>query len=246
MTEWFENETFWEELFPFLFPDTRWAAAEEEVEKLLRLVSFRGSTVLDLACGPGRHSMVLAKKGYRVTGVDRSRYLLLRARTRGQEAGVDVEWVKEDMRDFVRPDAFNLVLNMFSSFGYFQEKEDNFRVLQNVWRSLRAGGICVLDMMGKERVARQIQPTISHEVSDGSLLIERPKIIDDWTRVQNEWILIKGDRARHFLFRHGIYSGQELRELLHEAGFSEVKLYGDLDGNEYGFEASRLVAACRK
>jgi 2-polyprenyl-3-methyl-5-hydroxy-6-metoxy-1,4-benzoquinol methylase len=246
MTEWFENEAFWEELFPFLFPETRFAAAEAEVEKILRLVTFRGSTVLDLACGPGRHSMILAKRGYRVTGVDRSSYLLHRARTGAQEAGVEVEWVEEDMQDFIRPDAFDLVLNMFTSFGYFEKREDDFRVLQNVWRSLRAGGVCLLDMMGKERVARQFQPALCHNLSDGSLLIERPKIIDDWSRVQQEWILIRGERARRFGFCHRIYSGQELNDLLYRAGFSMVKLYGDLDGGEYGIEASRLIAACSK
>lgn len=78
MSEWFENEAFWEAMFPFLFSEARFAAAEEEVEKLLRLINFRGNIVLDLACGPGRHAMALARKGYKVTGVDRSHYLLHR------------------------------------------------------------------------------------------------------------------------------------------------------------------------
>ena len=80
MTTWFEDESFWEKLDPFMFPDQRFEIADEQIEKLLGLVGFSGSTVLDLACGPGRHSIALAKQGLQVTGVDLSSFLLERAR----------------------------------------------------------------------------------------------------------------------------------------------------------------------
>jgi SAM-dependent methyltransferase len=242
MPEWFEDETFWETLYAFLFPEAKFTAAEAEVDKALRLVGFSGQSVLDLACGPGRHSLALARRGYRVTGVDRSRYLLDKARALAGQGGVDVEWVEADMRSFVRPEAFDLGLSLFSSFGYFETDEDNRLVLQNLWRSLRPGGVCVLDLMGRETLARRFQPVLCHELPDGGLLVDRPLVLDDWTRVQSEWILIRGESARRFHIRLRLYSGNELKQLLSQVGFSRVHLWGDLDGNPYGADARRLVA----
>ncbi len=82
MAKWFEDESFWESFCPVLFPEEKLQASEEEVERILSLTGFRGRDVLDLCCGPGRHSVTLAKKGFRVTGVDRSPFLLALARTR--------------------------------------------------------------------------------------------------------------------------------------------------------------------
>ena len=246
MTDWFENDEFWEGLFGFMFPPSRIAAAEDEIDKLLKLIRLEGTRVLDIACGPGRHSVALAKRGYLVTGVDRSEYLLKKARTYAGETAQQIEWIREDMRNFVRNNSFDLAISMFTSFGYFQKEEENSAVLQNIFRSLKPGGICVMDMMGKERIARQYQPTILREMEDGGLLIERPKVVDNWTRIRNEWILIQGLTVRRFRFQHTIYSGKELQELLFEAGFSGVELFGDLTGTEYGVEAPRLVAVARK
>lgn len=103
MEEWFENERFWVDLYPFLFPEEKFQTAVEEIEKIIALTGFQGKRVLDLCCGPGRHTVVLAKKGYTVTAVDRSPFLLIKAQELAQAEGVSVEWVLEDMRNFVRP-----------------------------------------------------------------------------------------------------------------------------------------------
>src|SRR5689334_3318427 len=116
-TEWFANEAFWQETYSFMFPDTRLAAAPSEVEQIITLSGRDKGRVLDLACGPGRHSVAFARRGFRVTGVDRSPFLLERARANARDADVDVEWIESDMRDFRRPDAFDLAICLFTSFG---------------------------------------------------------------------------------------------------------------------------------
>ena len=246
MTTWFEDESFWEKLYPFMFPDQRFEIADEQIEKLLGLVGFRGSTVLDLACGPGRHSIALAKQGLQVTGVDLSSFLLERAREGAQRESSEVEWVREDMRQFARPEAFDLVINMFTAFGYFDDKEDDLLVLRNIYASLREGGVFVIDTMGKEWLAKGFLPTTSEELADGRVLVQRHEIFDDWSRIRNEWILIEGATARSFRFHHTVYSGQELKDRLHNVGFQKVRLFGDLDGNEYGVDATRLIAVAWK
>jgi hypothetical protein len=77
-------------------------------------------------------------------------------------------------------------------------------------------------------------------------LVERREIFDDWTRIRNEWILIKDGQTRTFKFNNTVYSAQELKDRIHHTGFRQVKVYGDLDGNEYGPAALRLIAAARK
>ena len=237
MPEWFEDETFWEKLYPFLFTESKLEAAEAEIESVLELVGLEHGNVLDLACGPGRHSIALAKRGFRVTGVDLSSFLLRKARERARAEGVDVEWVQEDMRHFGRPDSFDLVVSLFTSFGYFESRDDDLAVLCNVHRSLRSGGALVIEIAGREALARGFQPTTSKELADGSLLVERHEVVDDWTRIRNHWTVIEHGTATTFRFEVAIYSGQELKDLLRKAGFSNVHLYGAYDGREYGLEA---------
>jgi SAM-dependent methyltransferase len=246
MIDWFENELFWSEMYPFMFPEERFHLAEEQVEKILGLVGYQDGAVLDLCCGPGRHSMALAKRGIRITAVDRSEFLLGKAKAEAAKQNLEIEFVSHDMRKFVRKDAFNLVLNMFTSFGYFEDKEDDLKVLRNVHESLRPGGSILIEMMGKEPLARMFQPTRSTQGADGTLLIYRNEIGEDWTRIRNEWILVKGDRAMTFRFQARLFSGQEIKDLLRKAGFEEVTVYGDFDGNEYGINAHCLIAVGRK
>ena len=85
MSEWFANDTFWKDMYPHMFSETRLAMAEDEVRDLCALTEFHQGTVLDLCCGPGRHSIALAQKGCRVTGVDRTPFLLQKAREKLQK-----------------------------------------------------------------------------------------------------------------------------------------------------------------
>jgi len=150
------------------------------------------------------------------------------------------------MRDFVRPEAYDIALSMFTSFGYFDDKSEDLLVLRNLLASLRPGGACLLEMMGKERLAKVLQPTTCDTLPNGTMLIQRHEIFDDWTRIRNEWIVIRRGRAKSSKFHHTLYSGQELRHLMEQAGFAEVKLYGSLNGDLYGPNAQRLVAVGRK
>jgi len=244
--EWFENEDFWRDFYPFMFPAERFAAAREEVSRIVALTQCTAGAVLDLCCGPGRHAVGFAQSGFQVTGVDRSSFLLDRARELASQAGAAVEWIKEDMRSFVRPATFDLACNLFTSFGYFKDEQDDLRVLRNIHQSLRQRGVLVIEVVGKERLARTWQNTISSELADGSLIVQRPQLRDNWCRVYSDWTLIKEGRTRSFSFEHAIYSGRELKDRLLNCGFAQVQLFGDLQGSAYDLEAKRLIAVARK
>ncbi len=245
-TNWFEDESFWTRMFPFMFPEASFVSAAENVPKIAALAGISGGSVLDLACGPGRYAIPLAEAGFVVTGVDRTRFLLDKARDRAIRGGVNVEWLEQDMRDFVRPSAFDLAINVFTSFGYFDGAAENRRVLENIYASLKPGGAFVFDHLGKEVLAARYQPTRSESLPDGTVLIHRTTLIDDWSRIADEWILLEGSVASKFLIHHWIYSAREIRELMTSVGFVDVSLHGSFDGTPYDPQAQRLIAVARK
>jgi SAM-dependent methyltransferase len=244
--DWFENEEFWEKMYPFLFPAERVEKAPQELEQIFSLLDGPVRTVLDLCCGPGRHSIALAHLGLRVTGVDRSAYYLDKARARAAGEKVEVEWIQSDMRDFVRAQSFDLVLSMFTSFGYFSDHDDDVKVLRNIHHSLVPGGVMVMDVAGKEWIAENFQATALTKLPDGSRLVQHREISDGWSKINNEWILISGEKAKSFRFSHTVYSGRELSDRIIQAGFGRVRLYGDLSGSEFGPGCERLIAVAGK
>lgn len=246
MTQWFEDDSLWVDTYPYMFSPARLAAAEAEVAPMLALVGAKPQSVLDLCCGPGRFAIPLARRGYQVTGVDRTAFFLDKAKERAARENVDVEWVQEDMREFVRPGAYDLALSMFTSFGYFDNKDEDLTVLRNIHQSLRPGGALVMDVAGKELVAGTFETARSRKHADGSVIIDRREVYDDWTRIRMEWTIIKGDAIRVYSIDHTVYSGQELKDRFTTAGFADVKLYGSMDGAPYDRQADRLIAVGRK
>jgi SAM-dependent methyltransferase len=243
---WFADEEFWRDLYPYMFPTERLAAAPEQVEQIVALTGAEPGHVLDLCCGPGRHSVEFARRGFAVTGVDRTPYLLDRAQAHAAAEALDIEFVREDMREFCRPDAFDLAVNLFTSFGYFDDDADELRVLANVHESLRSGGVLVMELLGKEYLAAHYVNARCVDYADGTMVVQRAKIGNDWTRCYCDWTIVQKGRARTHKFDHFVYSGRELKDLLLRAGFADVQLYGDLRGSAYGVDALRLVAVARK
>ena len=239
--DWFQDEEFWREMYPVFFSPQRFAMAAEQVECVISLTGVEHGAVLDLCCGPGRHAAKFAERGFQVTGVDRSEYLLDRAR----ETGAAVEWVSADMREFVRPGAFDLACSMFTSFGYFEDEEDDRLVLANLFENLRPGGALLIDVIGKETLARRWSAT-PWLVEAGVRVLNRPIIHDGWGRVSIEWIVLRGETARTFMVHHNLYSGREMKDMLRDAGFTGIRLYGNLHGAPYDLEASRLTVVAKK
>ena len=221
--EWFEDEAFWREMQSHMFDEARWERALEEVDGVRKLLGLPdGGHVLDLCCGPGRHSLAFFQRGHRVTGVDLNEEYLAAARAKGPE----IEWVRCDMREFVRERAFDAAVNLFSSFAYFEDQDDERRVARNVRASLKPGGRFAIDTMSKEVLARKYQPRRWSRREDGVIMLEEVEIIDGWRGVRTTWTRIRENEREAFFFYNRLYSGVELETLLLAAGFAEVALYG--------------------
>ncbi|NIM94617.1 MAG: methyltransferase domain-containing protein [Anaerolineales bacterium] len=246
MTTWHEDDRFWELWAPRMFSEERWEAAIEEVDKLLEILKIpEGGVVLDLCCGPGRHSLEFARRGYQVTGVDRTESYLKRARELAAKENLQVEFVLEDMRSFKRPNTFDAAMMMFTSFGYFEDQAENIRVLENIHQSLKTGGALLIDTMGKEVLARIFRERDWYE-DDGVIYLEERTISKNWTWIDNRWIMLRGQERFEFEISHWLYSAAELSSILMQSGFDDLEVYGDLETSPYDGNATRLVTVARK
>jgi SAM-dependent methyltransferase len=244
---WYEQDDFWANFEPALFTQKRINDAGEEVEQVLALLDLQaGAKICDLCCGIGRHSLELARRRFDVTAVDRTPTYLAKARAGAKDEGLDVEFVAEDARSFKRPEAFDVVLNLFTSFGFFEDARDNKKVLENIYSSLKSGGKLVMELAGKEVLARISRERYWVQLDDTIILCEE-KFSDDWSRGDNRWILIKDGRQQaEYRFSLRLYSAAELKELLKGCGFQQVDIYGSIAGEPYDQNAKRLVVVARK
>lgn len=241
--DWYLDDEFWRNFGSLMFNADTFARGSQEVQQLLELVDTSPKTVLDLGCGPGRHALPLADAGLAVTAVDTSPSLL--RQLEANRGGRDIEIVEADMREFVQPQAFDLVVVMWTSFGYFRDEADHARVLGNIRDSLKPGGRLVLDLVGLEYLCRNLEPVHLTEHDDDRILVERPNLCEDMTRLENEWMLIDGHRVRYHTFSHRVWSAGEIRALLAQCGFESIKAYGSYEGDAYDLDAERLVVIAR-
>ena len=149
------------------------------------------------------------------------------------------------MREYRVPNNFDVIINVFGSFGYFENPDDDRKVVTNMCQSLRAGGQFLIETAGKEIVARNFQEREWNEEGDVLVLSER-KVSQNWGRIETRWIVIQGTKRVEHRVSVRSYSAVELSSLLFDCGFSKVQVYGSLDGTEYDHRAQRLVVVGRK
>jgi len=245
---WHETDEFWHLLEPVIFSEAIRSGAPAEVGLAVSLLGLSpGARVLDMPCGPGRHSVELLRRGFAVTGVDRTVRYLDEARRAAEAQSLTGEWVRADMREFKREGAFDAALNLFTSIGYFDDPFDDLRVLRNFHASLRPGGRLLIDIMGREVISRVFREREWRELPDGSVFLEERRAVRNWTRIANRWVLVRPDGSR-YESRHElrVFSGQELEMILREAGFATVRIVGSYSGVPYDHLAPRLVAIATK
>lgn len=220
------NEEFWTEFRDILFSDERLGSAEEEIEKMLSLAGKEKGSVLDIPCGIGRHSVELSARGFDVTGVDKTGEYIEEAR---DKYSGDIEFICHDMKKFNREQGFDLIINGWNSFGYFERKEDDRKMLENIHTSLKEDGVLVMDLWSKELVAMNDRGRHWTE-TDGIYNMEKKEIQDNWKKVRTTWTKVEEGETVEYTWEQRLYSASELEDLLEEAGFSAVNFYGSLEG----------------
>ncbi len=239
----FEND--WLEQIALGIPDEQTA---EQVEFLVEKVGLeKGARVLDLACGHGRIALELARRGYRVTGLDLSPRSLQLAREAAERDGLEIEWVEADMRDIPAGAEFDAVVNVFTAFGYFEEEGENQRVLDGVARALTVGGGFLIDVINLLGLVRRYRERWFEEREGGAVQLDEHEF--DFLRGRNSarWTFLYPDGRRSELL-HSVrtYTPHELASMLERAGLAVEEAWGGWDGSELSFESRRLIMLARK
>ncbi len=161
--QWFEN-WFDSPYYHILYQHRNFNEAELLIDNLIQLLKpAADSRFLDLACGKGRHSIYLNKKGYNVTGVDLSPESIAHASKFENES---LQFYVHDMRKPFRINYFDYVLNLFTSFGYFENQRDDIATLDAVYKALKPNGVFVLDFLNVHKAASNLVPEES-KIADG-------------------------------------------------------------------------------
>jgi SAM-dependent methyltransferase len=234
VTEWFEQ--WFGEAYLRLYPHRDDEDAGAAVALIDRLIPLAGCRVLDLACGPGRHAAQLAARGARVVGLDLSLPLLARARMRTRGA---VPMVRADMRQLpFGAGTFDVVVNLFTSFGYFAEDAQHQAVLADAASLLHPGGAFVLDFFNAAAVRQGLVPREERVVGSQRVVIQR-RIDPAGHHVTKEMQLL--DDGRSFVERVRLFSGDELVTLMRNAGLDVRHRFGDYDGSPFRDSAPRAI-----
>jgi SAM-dependent methyltransferase len=260
--EWFNDEGFWGHYAPIMFDESRWAElprAADGITRLARLDLYGGAPagpprLLDLCCGFGRMTLELARRGFSCTGVDITQSYLDAAREDAAAENLEIEFIRADMRDFIRPAYFDVVVNLYISFGYFADPLDDRRTLENIRSSLKSGGVLIIETLGKEIAVRDFVRSEWFRRAGYFVLTEYAPV-DSWTGLWNRWTLLKEGEPKNVKgelkevkkfekeFTQRLYGASELRTLMLEAGFSRVEIYGGWDGSPYDEGAEKLIVA---
>ena len=215
---------------------------EREVELIWRLLALEEEmTVLDLACGHGRITNLLAQRGCAMTGLDATPLFLNRARQDAEQLGVSVEYLEGDMRSLPWK-GFDCIVNWFTAYGYFDD-EGNRRVLTEAYQALKPDGKLLIEHPNRDRALKNFQSAWVVE-RDSNYMIDLSRYSILTGCIETERIVIRhGVRRLHFFVR--LFTYTELRDWLLQAGFNRVDGYGH-DGEAYTLDSRRMIVVARK
>lgn len=239
--KWYQN-WFNSPYYHILYQQHNTAEAEFFIDNLCTVLKpVRGDKALDIACGRGRHSVYLNKKGFDVTGIDLSHSNIEYAKKFENER---LHFFEHDMRHLLYINYFDIAFNLFTSFGYFETEKDHISALKAFRKSLKEDGILVLDYFNSKKIVKNLPAEASKEVEGIDFKISK--------RLENQKIIKSisfenGNTTYHYQEEVEAFGFEDFERLFTLSGFKIVNHYGDYALNSYDETASdRLIFICKK
>jgi len=238
MSEWYKD---WFDSDEYL--DVYAHRDKTDVENLLNLIKNniklkKGAQVLDAACGAGRFSNLFAKEGFDVTSFDLSLQLLNIAKTQSIENKLNVKYLNSDIREVPLKGSFYLVLNMFTSFGYFNTDKENFSFICNANKLLDDDGIFIFDYLNINYVTNNLVPH-SQKIVNNKTIVEERRINNH--RVEKKITIDTLTDKKIFNESVQMYSREEIINGFKSCGFKVYKIFGDYIGSNFNDETSKRL-----
>lgn len=234
--DWFE-EWFNTTYYHTLYKNRDEKEAIRFIDNLCEYLKIEpNAKILDLACGKGRHAIHLAKKGFVTTGVDLAEKSILKAK---ENSVLNVKFDVHDMRKTYKKREFNFVFNLFTSFGYFKNSNDNIDVLNGVAQNLKKEGLFVLDFLNSKKVIMSLVASEDKHIDGIQFEIRRhfdgANIIKD-IQVKDQ------DQVYTFQERVSAFNLNDLNEMAEIAGLKIIQTFGDYQLNSFNETSSdRLI-----
>lgn len=217
-----------------------------EIDFLLNTLQLPNqSRLLDLGCGYGRHAIPLAQEGLQVIGLDRSPDLLLEASKRKNNLDIDLSFIRGDVRQLPFEDPFDAIISMFSSFGYFEDENENFLVLQNIAEALKPGGLFFIETANRDFIIAHNPPVQIYRPPNMTLIEERSfdsltsQSLVDVTVIQN-------GTETHLHHAIRLYTATEMDMLLASVGLQTIGVWGDFHGGDFSTDSPHLIFLAEK
>lgn len=241
---------WWEKYFNDDYLKLCWhteRAAPSEVAGILRMLQIEPpAKILDLCCGFGRHSVVLADKGYDVTGLDLSTRFLQKAQEKADLLGVNIKLERRDMRDIQHFNEFDAVINLFTAFGFFNSESEDLKVLKGVAESLKPDGQFLIDTVNRDNVIHSLQ-TKRWNIDNGTVILEERFFDFFKSRLEIVHQLINNSgKKRRLESSFRLYTLTEMLDMFDRAGLVLTEVYGDFDGSLYLANSPRMILVARK
>lgn len=200
--------------------------------------------LLDAPCGSGRHMQYLASLGFNVVGFDLSMPFLLQAKKNLSNINSEPLLFRSDIRSLRLKRKFDCILNLFTSFGYFLDDDENFAFPKNAYDLLNINGYFVLDYINKNYLTQNLKAFSSKEIS--GLKVEEVREISQ-DRVIKTIKISQGSKSKLFYESVKLYSKDFILERMRSFGYSLILLFGDYEGNSFNEETSeRLIMIFQK
>lgn len=247
-----KTRPWWEELFNDDFIRTMAKVTDRDIGREVDFIEESlgleaGATILDLACGTGRHAVELATRGYQVVGYDLSLAMLARASDEAQDRKQKLNFVQGDMREMQFEETFDGIFSWNTSFGFFDEEKNN-AVVAKVHRALKKGGQFLLDVVNRDYIVRQA-PSLAWFEGDGCICMDEMQIDFITSRMKVKRTLMMDDgRTKEIEYSIRVYALHELGKMLHDNGFRVTEVSGRMGtpGVFFGCEAPRILILAEK
>lgn len=247
-----KTRPWWEDLFNDDFIRTMAKVSDGDIAREANFIEESlgceaGATILDLACGTGRHAVELASRGYQVVGFDLSLSMLARASDEAQDQNQKINFVQGDMREMTFEETFDGVFSWNTSFGFFDE-EKNAAVIAKVHRALKKGGQFLLDVVNRDSLIRSA-PSLAWFEGDGCICMDEMQIDFITSRMKVKRTLMMDDgRTKEIEYSVRVYSLHELGKMLHDNGFRVAEVSGrtGTPGVFFGCESPRTLILAEK
>ena len=243
---------WWDELFGDDFLRTMDRLTDRQVKAETNFIEEslavqKGGIILDLACGTGQHAVEMASRGYNVVGYDLSVAMLARAADEAHDRAQKLNFLQGDMRDMGFEEMFDGVYCWSTSFGYFDD-EKNQLVASRIHRSLRKGGMLLLDLANRDFVTQR-QPSLVWFEGEGCVCMDEMRVDFITSRLKvKRMVMLEDGRTREMDYSIRLYTLHELGRMLHDVGFKVTEVSGlpATPGVFMGADSPRLIVLAEK